>query len=48
MTDEEMAFYRKRKLEIHEERARDQQLYANLNLLRAKQASEALRRLRGS
>lgn len=47
MTDEEMAFYRKRQLELHEERARERQLYAELNLLRVKQAGEALRRLKG-
>ena len=38
---------KKRLLEQHEERARDRERYSNLNLLRAKQASDALRRLKG-
>ena len=38
---------KKRLLEQHEERARDRERYSELNLLRAKQASDALRRLKG-
>lgn len=43
MTDAE----KKALLEQHEQRARDRERYSNLNLLRAKQASDALRRLKG-
>lgn len=34
-------------LKQHEDRARFREAYGNLNLLRAKQASDALRRLKG-
>lgn len=39
-----MAFYRKRKLEVHEEIARERQLHADLNLARAVQFAKALKR----
>lgn len=38
---------KKRLLEQHEQRARDREIASDLNLLRAKQASDALRRLKG-
>lgn len=44
MTDEEMAFYRKRKLEIHEERARERQLLADFNLAQAIKHAKTLKR----
>jgi hypothetical protein len=46
MTEEELKHYAQRKREIHEDAAREQRAYSAVNLLRAKQASEALRRLK--
>jgi hypothetical protein len=43
VTEEEMKFFRKRQLEVHEEVARDRQLYADLNLARAIRYGRALK-----
>jgi hypothetical protein len=47
VTDEEMAFYRKRKLEIHEEQAREKKLRADLNLALTLKNAKVLKRRDG-
>lgn len=44
MTEEERAFYRKRQLEIHEERGRERQLRADANLLAATKHAKDMRK----
>jgi hypothetical protein len=43
VTEEELKFYRKRQLEIHEERGRERQLQADAALARAMAAARVLR-----
>lgn len=44
MTEEDEKLYRRRQLEIHEERGRERQLYADANLLAAMKYGKALRK----
>jgi hypothetical protein len=44
VTDEEEKHYRQRKVEIHEERARERQVLADLNLAQAIRNAKALKR----
>jgi len=44
MTEEDWAFYRKRTLEIHEERGRERQVVADLAFVQAVQAAKKLNR----
>lgn len=45
MTEEDWALYRKRQLEIHEERGRERQLRADANLLAGIKFAKDLRKL---
>jgi hypothetical protein len=45
VTDEDWALYRKRQLEIHEERGRERQLRHDANLLAAAKLAKDLRKL---
>jgi len=44
VTEEEMKFFRRRQLEVHEEVARDRQLYADDNLALALKNAKVLKR----
>jgi hypothetical protein len=46
VTEDELKFYRKRQLEIHEERGRERQLRADANLLAGIKLAKDLRKLK--